>query len=30
MAHVQLIDNGWLTANPAIWIWQNTIPFQFP
>ncbi len=28
--HVQLIDNGWLTANPSVWNWQNTTPLQFP
>ena len=28
--HVQLLDNGWLTANQNVWNWQNTIPLQFP
>jgi prepilin-type N-terminal cleavage/methylation domain-containing protein len=28
--HAQAIDNGWLTANQAIWNWQNNIPIQFP
>jgi prepilin-type processing-associated H-X9-DG protein len=28
--HVQAIENGWLTANPAVWNWQNTGPLQFP
>jgi prepilin-type processing-associated H-X9-DG protein len=28
--HVQLIDNGWLTANQNVWNWQNAIPIQFP
>lgn len=28
--HVQLLDNGWLTANQYFWSWQNTIPVQFP
>jgi prepilin-type N-terminal cleavage/methylation domain-containing protein/prepilin-type processing-associated H-X9-DG protein len=28
--HVQLLDNGWLTANPNVWNWQNTILLQFP
>jgi prepilin-type N-terminal cleavage/methylation domain-containing protein/prepilin-type processing-associated H-X9-DG protein len=29
-AHVQLMDNGWLTANQNVWDWQNNIPLQFP
>ena len=28
--HVQSLDNGWLTANPSVWNWQNTTPIQFP
>jgi prepilin-type N-terminal cleavage/methylation domain-containing protein/prepilin-type processing-associated H-X9-DG protein len=28
--HVQLLDNGWLTANQNVWNWQNSIPLQFP
>lgn len=28
--HVQLIDNGWLTANQNVWNWQNTTVLQFP
>ena len=28
--HVQLINNGWLTANQAIWNWTNNTPIQFP
>ncbi|MGH7168926.1 MAG: DUF1559 domain-containing protein [Gemmataceae bacterium] len=28
--HVQSIENSWLTANQAIWNWQNSIPIQFP
>ncbi len=28
--HVQPITHGWLTANPNVWNWQNTIPLQFP
>jgi prepilin-type processing-associated H-X9-DG protein len=28
--HVQMIDNGWLTANQSIWNGQNTTPIQFP
>ncbi|HTU23585.1 MAG TPA: DUF1559 domain-containing protein [Gemmataceae bacterium] len=29
-AHVQLIDNGWLTANQNVWSWQNTTLLQIP
>jgi prepilin-type N-terminal cleavage/methylation domain-containing protein/prepilin-type processing-associated H-X9-DG protein len=28
--HVQLMDNGWLTANQNVWDWQNSVPLQFP
>lgn len=28
--HVQSLDHGWLTSNPSLWSWQNTIPLQFP
>jgi prepilin-type N-terminal cleavage/methylation domain-containing protein/prepilin-type processing-associated H-X9-DG protein len=28
--HVQLLDNDWLTANPNVWNWQNTLPLQLP
>jgi prepilin-type N-terminal cleavage/methylation domain-containing protein len=28
--HMQLLDNGWLTANQNVWDWQNSIPLQFP
>ena len=28
--HVQLIDNQWLTANPAVWNWQNATPISSP
>jgi prepilin-type N-terminal cleavage/methylation domain-containing protein/prepilin-type processing-associated H-X9-DG protein len=28
--HVQGIENSWLTANQAIWNWQNNLPIQCP
>jgi prepilin-type N-terminal cleavage/methylation domain-containing protein/prepilin-type processing-associated H-X9-DG protein len=28
--HVQSLDNGWLTANQAVWNWLNTRPIAFP
>jgi prepilin-type N-terminal cleavage/methylation domain-containing protein/prepilin-type processing-associated H-X9-DG protein len=28
--HVQLLANDWLTANPNVWNWQNTLPLLFP
>jgi prepilin-type processing-associated H-X9-DG protein len=28
--HVQSLPHQWLTANHAIWSWQNTTPIQFP
>jgi prepilin-type N-terminal cleavage/methylation domain-containing protein/prepilin-type processing-associated H-X9-DG protein len=28
--HVQALDNGWLTANPNVWNWQNAVPLQLP
>ncbi len=28
--HVGVIDHAWLTANPAVWNWQNTSPLLFP
>ncbi len=28
--HVQLLENGWLTANQNVWNWQNSVPLEFP
>jgi prepilin-type N-terminal cleavage/methylation domain-containing protein len=28
--HVQALANAWLTANPAVWNWQNSTPIQVP
>jgi hypothetical protein len=28
--HVRLLTHEWLTANPAVWNWQNSKPLQLP
>jgi prepilin-type N-terminal cleavage/methylation domain-containing protein/prepilin-type processing-associated H-X9-DG protein len=29
-AHVQMLSHSWMTANPAIWNWQNTSAISLP